>query len=42
MFEEGKEFYQKAKKIMSDAEFELRKWKTDNKGLHKKEVGAVV
>ena len=41
-FKKIREFYQKPKESMSDTKFELRNWKTDNKGLHNKEFGAVV
>ena len=33
--EEGKEFYVKTKKMMAEAGFDLRKWKTNNKELQK-------
>ena len=33
--EEGKEFYVKAKKMMAEAGFGLRKWKTNSKDLQK-------
>ena len=33
--EEGKEFYVKAKKMMAEAGFDLRKWKTNSKELQK-------